>query len=217
MVEDFVNPTGLLTFVGIWLAAAAAPGGNSAFTVSISSRFGFGAGLMGVLGFATVLLFFFTLVAFGLDLLLSRFGFVLDTLRWLGAAYLLYLAYRLWQAPVAVEGDQAFPRLQKSRVYLQGALICLTNPKVMIFVAAIVPQTLDPQLPSGPQLVIFGCMAAVMSFLVHCIYALLGQALGKAVPTPVAKRLCNRLIAAIFAAGAIGLGISSLPQPTGKV
>lgn len=199
-------------FCGLWLAAAAAPGGNSAFTVSVSSRFGFWAGVVGALGFVTILVLFVTLVAFGLDFAVSRITPLLDILRWLGVSYLLFLAFKLWRAPAMGGRETPFARIQPSRIYVQGALVCLTNPKVMIFVAAVIPQALNPDIPSGPQLVLFAISGGFLSFAVHCVYSYLGHRLGKAVPSPRARKFSNRAIACVFVLAAIGLGVASFPE-----
>ena len=200
----------LATFTGIWVAAAAAPGGNSAFTVSISSRYGFGAGLVGALGFVTALMTYLAVVAFGLDFAVSQFRPLLNAVRWIGVGYLLYLAVKLWRADGGTRLDGTFEIAAYRRIYLQGALICFTNPKVMIFIAVVFPQSVDAEQALVPQLLVLGLCGALSSFAVHATYSLLGHTLGQSVPTPGARRISNRIIAAIFVVAAVGLGITNI-------
>jgi homoserine/homoserine lactone efflux protein len=200
----------IATFGGIWLAAAAAPGANSAFTVSISSRYGLLAGLVAAAGFVSALLFYMALISYGLGFAVSQYGPLLNIVRWIGVAYLLYLAWRMWGASGAAEFDGEFTAFSISRVYAQGALICLTNPKAIIFITVVFPQTVNANAPLLPQLLILGLTGAIISFLVHTVYSTLGHMLGKSVPTLRARVIVNRMIAAVFVVAAVGLGAANI-------
>ena len=210
MLTGIVDPAQLATFAGIWLAAAASPGGNVAFTVAMSSRFGFAAGMTGASGFVTALLIFMVVVGFGLGFAVTQYAPVLNVLRWAGVGYLLYLAYRMWAATAPVQVDAAFEAVSYPKILVQGALICLTNPKAIIFMTVIFPQTVDASRPLGPQLFVLGVCGALCSFVVHAIYSLLGHTLGRSVPTPGARRIVNRTIAAVFVVAAVGLGVANI-------
>jgi homoserine/homoserine lactone efflux protein len=209
MLIESVSPGQIATFAGIWVAAAAAPGGNTAFTVSVSSRYGFGAGMIGALGFVSALFAYMMLVAYGLGFAVSQYGPVLNILRWLGVGYLLYLAFRMWTADGVARLDKTFDQFSPMRIYIQGSLICLTNPKAIVFMAFVFPQTVDASQALLPQLIVLGLTGAFLSFLVHGTYSFLGHKLGRSVPTPRARRISNRIIAVVFVAAAIGLSVSN--------
>ncbi len=207
---EILTPAQLGAFGAIWFAAAAAPGGNVAFTVSVSSRFGFWAGVTGALGFVTALMFYLIVVAFGLGFAIDQYGPILAILRLCGVAYLLYLAWRIWHAPTQIRPDAVFEKISKLKVYAQGALICLTNPKAIIFAAVVLPQTINPERDQTAQLAILGLFGAAISLVVHSGYSLLGSRLGRSVPSPAAKKVVNRIVAVVFIVAAIGLGLSKL-------
>ena len=209
---DVVSPTILFGFCTIWLAAAMTPGANVAFTVSISSRYGFRAGLACAAGFVTGIIVYALIVAFGLGLISQWFGQFLAIMRWVGVAYLIWLAIRIWNAPGAGASSQDVAKPNFWRVLMQAALISLTNPKAMIFVAVAIPQAVDISRPAMPQLMVLAIAASVMSFLAHSIYSALGYMLGRAVPSEKAGVWVNRLIASILIIGAIGLSFATLPQ-----
>ena len=196
----------------IWLAAAMTPGANVAFTVSISSRYGFRAGLACASGFVFGIFVYALVVAFGLSLIAQWFGQFLAIMRWVGVAYLIWLAYRIWNAPGAGTATHQVERPGFWRILVQAALISLTNPKAMIFVAVVVPQAIDVSRPALPQLMILAIVASVMSFIAHGTYSALGHMLGRAVPSEKAGVWVNRLIASILIFGAIGLMFATLPQ-----
>jgi len=133
-------------------------------------------------------------------------------MRWVGVAYLIWLAYRIWNAPGAGTATHQVERPGFWRILVQAALISLTNPKAMIFVAVVVPQAIDVSRPALPQLMILAIVASVMSFIAHGTYSALGHMLGRAVPSEKAGVWVNRLIASILIFGAIGLMFATLPQ-----
>lgn len=209
---EIISPTVLFGFSVIWLAAAMTPGANVAFTVSISSRFGFRSGLACAAGFVVGILVYAFIVAFGLNLISLWFGQFLAIMRWVGVAYLIWLAYRIWNAPGAGAAPHNVDRPGFWRILVQAALISLTNPKAMIFVAVVIPQAVDVTRPAFPQLMVLALFASLMSFVAHSTYSALGYLLGRAVPSESAGVWVNRLIASILIFGAIGLSLATLPQ-----
>ena len=208
---DIISPTVLLGFSTIWLAAMT-PGANVAFTVSISSRYGFRAGLACAAGFVSGIVVYSLIVAFGLSLISQWFGQFLAIMRWVGVAYLIWLAMRLWNAPGAGAASQVAQAPGFWRILVQAALVALTNPKAMIFIAVVVPQAVDVSRPALPQLMVLALVASMMSLLAHSIYSALGHVLGRAVPSERAGIWVNRLIASILIFGALGLAFATLPQ-----
>ncbi len=90
--------------------------------------------------------------------------------RWFGVGYLLYLAYRMWNADAEARLDGSFEVASLPKIYIQGVLICPTNPKVLIFIAFIFPQTVDAGKPLVPQLLVLGTCGALFSFIaMRCI------------------------------------------------
>ena len=209
---EVVSPTILFGFCVIWLAAAMTPGANVAFTVSISSRYGFRAGLACAAGFVTGILVYSFIVAFGLNLISQWFGQFLAIMSWVGVAYLVRLAFRIWNAPGGGSASHNVDKPGFWRILVQAALISLTNPKAMIFVAVVVPQAVDVSRPALPQLMILALFASLMSLVAHSTYSALGYLLGRAVPSEKAGIWVNRLIALILIFGAIGLSLATLPQ-----
>ena len=209
---EIVSPTVLFGFCVIWLAAAMTPGANVAFTVSISSRYGFRAGVACAAGFVTGIFVYALIVAFGLSLVAQWFGPVLAIMRWVGVAYLIWLAFKIWNAPGVGAAARDVDAPGYWRIMVQAALISLTNPKAMIFVLVVVPQAVDVSRPATPQLLVLAIFASLMSLTAHSTYSALGYMLGRAVPSEKAGVWVNRLIASILIIGAIGLSVATLPE-----
>lgn len=207
-----VSPTILFGFCIIVFAAAMAPGANVAFTVSISSRFGFRAGLACAFGFVSGIFVYALIVAFGLGLISQWFGQFLAIMRWVGVAYLIWLAYKIWNAKGAGSAPEHFDTPSFWQILIQAALISLTNPKAMIFVAVVFPQAVNTSQPAFPQLMFLAVFASLMSFVAHSVYSALGYLLGRAVPSEAAGVWVNRIIASVLIVGAISLSIVTLPK-----
>ena len=209
-MTEAIDPTRFATFCLIWATAAAAPGGNMAFTISVSSRYGFRAGMLGAAGFVTANFGYMLLTAYGIGFAVNRHASVLSALRWLGVAYLVFLAWRLWTASGEARKFRAFDTAAPQKIWLQGALISLTNPKVILFIAVVMPQAISTDAPLVPQLLVLGLAATVISLLVHTVYSALGHFIGRSVPTPRARVVSNRIIAAVFVTAAFGLAFASI-------
>ena len=134
---EVVDVSKLIAFSGIWLAAALTPGANVAFTVSVSTRYGFWAGITGAMGFVTGAVIYSLLVIFGLNLISTWFAPIIEVLRWIGTAYLLWLAWKLWRAPATELETRDITKTSYMKLYLQGLLVCMTNPKAIIFFAVL--------------------------------------------------------------------------------
>ena len=207
-----LNPGGIVTFAAVWLAAAAAPGGNVAFTLSAAGRFGFRKALRAVAGLLTALLLYVVLVALGLDAALKEMPALFTLLRWLGVAYLLWLAWRLWTAaplPPARAADRAG---RDGSLFLPAFLICASNPKVFFAFCVLFPHALATPRPADLQLYALGATALIVSGAVHVTYAALGARLGRFLASQGRQRPVNRVFALCLALAGLALAFDGLQK-----
>jgi homoserine/homoserine lactone efflux protein len=146
----------VLTSVGLSLT----PGPNGLLALTHGARFGFRPTVFTVIGGA---LGFFLLIAAslaGLGALLAASERAFSVAKWIGAAYLVYLGIRVWRAPPpAVPATQAGavrPEARPIRLFQEGFLVAVSNPKGLIFFAAFLPQFMVPGLSFVAQLAILG-------------------------------------------------------------
>jgi threonine/homoserine/homoserine lactone efflux protein len=126
--------------------------------------------------------------------------------KWVGAAYLVYLGLKLWRAPV-VDADaaemEAPDELRTSRIVAHAYAVTTLNPKSLIFFVAFVPQFIDPHQASVSQIAIFEAtfvgIAAANSF----VYALVASGARRAIRKPAVQRAVNRTGGALL----MGAGI----------
>ena len=163
---------------GLFLAAALAllivPGPSVFYIVARSVDQGRIAGLVSVLGIEIGALVHVAFAAVGLSALLASSAAAFTAVKWLGAAYLVWLGLRRLldrddeDTPVAVE------RRKLSRVLSQGVMVNVFNPKTALFFLAFLPQFVDPSRgPVGVQIVVLGITFVVLAFLTDGVYAVL--------------------------------------------
>lgn len=188
---------------GLFLTAvllALVPGPDNLFVLTQSVLLGRWAGLMATLGFSTGLIVHTLGVALGVAALLQQSELAFTLLKFGGAGYLLYLAWRFLRAPAIEtgEGDAAAPR--PWMLYRRGIIMNVTNPKVSLFFLAFLPQFIEPS--AGPvvgQLIVFGLLFILATLLVFGGVALLADRLRPWLRRkPRAQRLIQRTAAAIF-------------------
>lgn len=171
-----IDPLVLLAFVPAALALNLTPGADMMFCLGQGLRTGPRAAWAASAGIAVGGMVHVTLAGLGLGAAVAALPWLFDVIRWVGVGYLLWLAVSAFRGgarsePVAVPGT--------ARVFRSGLIVNLTNPKVILFVLAFVPQFVDPA--AGPllgQFLIFGSVLAVGGFVINGWLACLPAAPG---------------------------------------
>jgi threonine/homoserine/homoserine lactone efflux protein len=129
----------------------------------------------------------------GLGALLATSAALFTVLKWVGAAYLVYLGIKLWCAPVAEAAvDAAAPIARPGRIFLHAYAVTALNPKSIVFFIAFLPQFLDGARALLPQLVIFEASFLALATLNALTYALLASAARRTIREPRVQRAVNR-------------------------
>ena len=197
----------LATWLAFLLAAiliAVSPGPGAATSMSVGLRHGYWAALRAIGGLQSALLIQLTIVAAGLGALLSTSTTAFNVMKFLGAGYLIWLGIQKWRdAPQAIDGDGT-AAVKPQGLFTQGLLVNLTNPKAIVFMAALTPQFIDPARPQWLQFVIIGATMCGVDTIVMSGYALLATRLRRWLRNPRAMKAQNRFFGGIFVgAGAL--------------
>lgn len=164
------------TLVAFTLAALVlliTPGPAIAFIVARSLEGGRRAGLVSQLGLCTGLLVHVAGAAFGLSAILARSATAFTAVKLAGAAYLLYLGVRTLSssATLSAPGERR-PRASSWRLFVDGFLVDVLNPKAALFFLVLLPQFVDPGIASpAQQMVALGLIFVVLAFVVGSLYA----------------------------------------------
>ena len=193
--------TGLALFA---LVSSVTPGPNNMMLMASGANFGFRRTIPHMMGVVLGFTLMVALVGVGLMGAFQALPWLHDVLTWAGIAYLLWLAVQ------TLRGGAARQDLALRPSAFRGALIVsLTNPKVILFVLAFVPQFVKPE--AGPVLVqflVFGLILAVGGFFINGLIGVFaGQAGQRLTGSPVFARWLGRVSAGIFAGLAVRLAI----------
>ena len=202
----------LHVWLGFLLAAiliAVSPGPGAAASMSTGLRYGYASALRVIGGLQSALLIQVGVVAVGLGALLTTSALAFDIVRFLGAAYLIWLGIQKWRAPVE-EIDENQPLARPEKLFVEGLLVNLTNPKAIVFIAALTPQFIDPTRPQWPQFAIIGLTMCGVDTIVMSGYALLAAKLRGWLHDPKSLKAQNRFF------GGIVVGAGALLAASGK-
>ena len=169
----------LALFVAAVLVLLVIPGPAVLYIVARSIDQGRMAGLVSVLGISLGTLVHVAAAALGISALLLSSALLFSVVKYLGAAYLIYLGVRTLLSRDAIRQPELTVHRSYTSIFLQGMLVNLLNPKTALFFFAFLPQFVDPDRGSvAGQTLLLGGIMAVMGVISDSSYALLSGTLG---------------------------------------
>lgn len=171
----------LILFLTASVVLIIAPGPDNILVLTRGVTLGRKAALVSAGGAGTGLMFHSLLAAAGLSALLQQSALAYSAVKYVGAAYLIYLGVRaLMDRQRFVLSEDVAPTLGLGRVYAQGVASNVFNPKIAVFFLAYLPQFVSPASGEGValQLFVLGLFFALMTWAAFSVIALLSGALG---------------------------------------
>ncbi|MGE7471694.1 LysE family translocator [Bosea sp. NPDC003192] len=196
---------GLLVFAGVYFLAVASPGPGIAAIVARSLSTGFRRAVPFVLGIAAADLIWLTFSALGLTLLMQSFHGLFLAIKYAGCAYLIYLAWKLWTAPVKSLEDQPAARGEGLRLFLGGVALTLGNPKVMVFFVSILPLVVDLKALTPLAFVEVAVLTMLIINTTLLGYAYAADRARRLVASPATMRRINRITGGVMAGAAAAI------------
>lgn len=208
-----LSPDVAIGFFGIAVLLALSPGPDNLFVITLSALRGVRAGLWVVLGLCSGLIVHTLAVSWGVAALFAASATAFTVLKLLGAAYLLYLAWGAWNAPASVvddSGGPSVPDMTPMQAWLRGVIMNLTNPKVILFFLAFLPQFSNPARGSvAVQTFLLGLIFILAAGLTFSTLALLAGSIGRKLQRSAsAQTWLNRSASVVFAGLALKLLVS---------
>ncbi len=195
-----------LAYVAACVALALLPGPVVTLVIANGLKYGTRAALVNIAGAQAGLAVVIGIVAVGLTSLMATMGYWFDWVRFAGAAYLVWLGFKLIRSPSMLQTSEAPPPPPRGGFFLQGLLVLLSNPKVLVFFGAFIPQFVDMDRPQFPQIILLGLTFMVTVALSDAAYALLaGRA--RAILSASRARLLSRLSGSFMIGGGIWLAL----------
>ncbi|MCU4182405.1 LysE family translocator [Bosea sp. BH3] len=207
-MPDFAT---LALFAGAAAVLTATPGPDMLLIASRSMSQGRAAGFLTYIGIAVGSYLQSFAAAFGLSQLFLLVPWAYDALRWIGAAYLTWLAWTTLRTKAPLLAPGHVPAQPLRRIFLQGLWTNLLNPKMALFMLALLPQFLKPEAGSiALQVMVLATILNLMGLLTNGVVILAASRLGQALSRrPALARLPQRLMGAVFGGLALRLAFSA--------
>jgi threonine/homoserine/homoserine lactone efflux protein len=200
-----VNASSLLIFAGTLAVAAGSPGPSIAALVArVLAR-----GFRDVLPFLAAMwigeAIWLSFAVLGLAVIAETFQLLFAIVKYLGVAYLLYLAWKMWRAP-ATASEGGFPsESSAARMFFAGMAVTLGNPKIMVFYLALVPTIIDLSHVSAIAWAELAATMVAVLVVVDLAWVLAAARARRLLTSARAVRVANRASATLIAGAAVAI------------
>jgi threonine/homoserine/homoserine lactone efflux protein len=206
------NWSTLSLFITAALILVFTPGPNTLYIIARSVQQGRVAGIVSSLGVQVGSLFHIAAAALGVSALLLSSALAFSVVKYVGAAYLIYLGVKTLLTQEKVAEAETVEVKSLSRAFYQGVLVSLLNPKAALFFFAFLPQFVDAKRgPAATQILFLGAIVVVLGALSDSIYALLSGSVGN-----LLRGNLRLLRAQRYFAGSVYIGLGAMTALTGS-
>ena len=203
-----------LTYVAAVLIISGTPGPNMLLAMTQGIRFGLRPIWPTLLGAVCGVLVILCMSMSGLGAILKASEQLFAVVKWVGAAYLIYLGIQMWRTSHSSMSNSPeethVVSIQTPSTIVQfrtGMAVAMSNPKAILFGLAFFPQFINADAPLLPQAVILLTTFATIEASWMCVYALGGTQLSKYLASPLRMRHFNRTSGSAFILAGLGLGL----------
>lgn len=186
------------TYLITTLILSLSPGSGAINTMATTIRYGYRPALISIAGLQAGLIIHIVLVGIGLGTLFSRSILAFEVLKWAGVAYLIWLGIQQWRAAGALDLSVVAESQSRRKLFKNATFVNLTNPKSIVFLAALFPQFIAPEQPQTIQYVVLGTTTIAVDIVVMLGYALLAGRIAIWIKGPKQMRALNRLFGSLF-------------------
>lgn len=187
------------TFLVITMILVVTPGPIVTLVIATGASQGVRAALITVTGTSAGNAVLLTAIAFGLGWVMQNAAELFELMRWVGAAYLIWLGVRYWRSAGRADVPAASGRVN----FWRGFMVALSNPKTIAFFTAFLPQFIDPSLPAGRQLAVMCGVSIVLATMSDAGWAI-AAGLGRAwLLSPARANWLGRLSGLVLIGGGV--------------
>ncbi|RKQ19059.1 LysE family translocator [Ureibacillus endophyticus] len=173
---DFLT---VLSFLGAAIVLTIMPGPDNLFTLAQSIAKGKSAGIYTTLGLCTGLLGHITAATIGISAIIYQSAFAFTIVKYAGAAYLLYLAYKSFKEKSSSFNINSDDTLDHKSLYKKGVIMNLLNPKVSLFFLAFFPQFINYESGSvSLQMLIYGVLFLIQTLVIFTVISIFAGQVG---------------------------------------
>ncbi|MCZ4059621.1 homoserine/homoserine lactone efflux protein [Pantoea sp. LMR881] len=189
-----------LTYLLTTTILSLSPGSGAINTMSTGISHGYRGAVASIAGLQLGLSLHIMLVGIGLGALFSQSLLAFELLKWAGAAYLVWLGIQQWRAAGGIDLNEVAKAMPRRRLFKRAVLVNLTNPKSIVFLAALFPQFILPHQPQLAQFPVLGTTTVVVDIIVMIGYATLATRIAVWIKGPKQMKVLNRTFGGMFIA-----------------
>jgi len=201
--------TSLVAFLAAATLLTIAPGLDTALVLRTAAIAGPRRAALAGLGVAVGCFGWAILVALGLGALLAASQVAYTALRWIGAAYLVWVGYKMLRNPRRSFVPEAGSNEGQRVAFTTGLLTNLLNPKVGVFYVSFLPQFVPQGVSVAPYILLLGAIHAVLGLIWFSSLIIATRPLARLLERPSVVQTCDRLTGGMFVAFGVGLALQS--------
>ncbi|MDF2155901.1 homoserine/homoserine lactone efflux protein [Vibrio sp. CAU 1672] len=187
-----------LAYVVTAVVFSLAPGSGTVNSISNGLSYGTRKSLGAIVGLQIGLALHIVLVGAGIGALVAQSAAAFSVIKWVGAAYLVWLGIQKWRDNSGLVTSQAQQPMTGRALLYKAILINLTNPKSIVFLVALFPQFIDPGRDQFTQLIVLGGTTVVIDACVMLGYTSLAAQMGRFIRSERIMGKINKLFGSMF-------------------
>lgn len=194
----FVNIEIWVTYLSATFIYSVIPGSGTINTINNGMVYGFRKSLISIIGLQLGLAFYIILIGMGLGVLVSQSLMAFIVIKWVGVAYLIWLGIQKFQETTTINATDILVETSEWKLFRKAVFVNLTNPKTVIFFAALLPQFLDATSSHYLQIIQMGATTIIVDTCVMVIYVILAAKLAYYIKSPMVLKRLNRIFGTMF-------------------
>jgi homoserine/homoserine lactone efflux protein len=187
-----------LAYVVTAIVFSLAPGSGTVNSISNGLSYGTRRSLAAIAGLQVGLAIHIMLVGAGIGALVAQSAFAFSVIKWVGAAYLIWLGIQKWRDCSSIATAEAGAHLSSMNLMRKAILINLTNPKSIVFLVALFPQFIDPAKDQLTQLMVLGVTTVFIDAVVMLGYTSLASQMGRFIRSDKIMSKINKVFGSMF-------------------
>ncbi|MFM2588315.1 homoserine/homoserine lactone efflux protein [Vibrio sp. TBV020] len=187
-----------LAYVVTAIVFSLAPGSGTVNSISNGLSYGTKRSLSAIAGLQIGLAIHIMLVGAGIGALVAQSAFAFSVIKWVGAAYLIWLGIQKWRDRSSLATADTDTHLSSMNLMRNAILINLTNPKSIVFLVALFPQFIDPMKDQMTQLLVLGVTTVFIDSVVMLGYTSLASQMGRFIRSDKIMSKINKVFGSMF-------------------
>lgn len=201
----------LALFLAAW-AISISPGPGAVASMAAGLRYGIWPGAALVCGLITGYTIQFIISVVGVAAVIKTSPLLFEVIKWVGVSYLIYLGIKQYRSPVSmIRVDvSTMPSATAGKLFMQGFLVDITNPKAAIFLLAVIPQFVDTTRPLMLQYVLICLTLCLVDLVIMLCYVALAANLVKLLKNPHMTARINKIFGVCFVLAALSMAFMNI-------